>query len=184
MAPSAPAYCSDQRPLVGVSGCLAGLKVRYDGRDKRHNYLLDTLSQQLSLQPVCPEAAIGLGIPRPPIQLIQTDQQQVIAQGKDDSRLQPGAALREFGKMLGRVHANSWCGFICQSRSPSCGFGSTPIYQQDGAIANLGNGLFIDSLHQSLPWLPILEDTDLDNPDKVQQFIAACWRAHQATNKP
>jgi uncharacterized protein YbbK (DUF523 family) len=167
-----------------VSGCLAGLKVRYDGRDKRHTYLLDTLSQHLQLQPVCPEAAIGLGIPRPPIQLVQVDNSNVgdsnvIARGRADPTLQPGPALRHFGDTLGRVHAQSWCGFICQSRSPSCGYGSTPIYQADTETTRLGNGLFIDSLQQAMPWLPILEDTELENPARVVQFLQRCRLVQQ-----
>lgn len=172
--------CSSQRPLVGVSACLAGYKVRYDGRDKRHALLMDMLTESLELMPVCPEAAIGMGIPRPPIQLVQF-RDHIIARGRDDRSLLPGPALMHLGHSWATVHANSLCGFICQSRSPSCGFGSTPVYNDSGEEIELGNGLFIEQLRQVIPELPILEDRDLDDIQKTEEFLTRCQKRYEHT---
>lgn len=170
--------CNGRRPLVGVSACLAGFKVRYDGRDKRHTLLMDMLTESLELMPVCPEAAIGMGIPRPPIQLIALDD-GIIARGCDQKDLQPGPALTHFGRSWATVHASSLCGFICQSRSPSCGLGSTPIHNDHGEEIGKGNGLFVAQLRRELPDLPILEDNELGDAEKVTQFLVHCRTRQQ-----
>ena len=146
---------TSQKPLIGISSCLAGNSVRYDGKHKLNSLIFDTLSEHAALLPICPEAMAGLGIPRPPVHIIQTGT-YIQAIGKEYPDLNVTQALVQMGKIITRTYPNL-CGFIAQSRSPSCGFGSTPIYNEKRILNRTGNGLFIEVLHQQWPDMPILD---------------------------
>ncbi len=176
------------KPLVLVSSCLLGNKVRYDGRHKYNPYL-EPLRDHLNLVPICPEAMIGLGIPRPPIKLqVQSvtsnsmSAPAIRAVGRDDQSLDVTQALVNAGTCLAKVYHDQLCGIICQSRSPSCGNGSVPI--EGEALDQPGDGLFISSLKTRLPWLPIIEDTDLEDHKRIHSFLQHCQWLHQWQSMP
>ena len=148
-------------PLVGISSCLMGNSVRYDGKHKFNQTVADFIEPHVQLLPICPESMAGLGIPRPPVNLIQTPH-GIQAQGRDDRSIIVTDKLIQMANVI----ANSYptlSGFICQSRSPSCGFGTTPILdEQHENVVATGDGLFINTLKTRMPSLIIINESELD----------------------
>ncbi|MCG8494857.1 MAG: DUF523 domain-containing protein [Enterobacterales bacterium] len=159
-----------------------GNKVRYDGKAK-HNRVIEELIQPfVRLLPICPEAAIGMGIPRPPIQLVDTQpgcsSSKIIARGRDDRAVNPTAALNHFGDSICQVH-QELCGYIFQSRSPSCGVGTTPIHNLEGKQLRLGNGLVANKLLSRFPNISIVNETDLTENESIEEFLKAVKQTYQ-----
>lgn len=146
-----------------------GNAVRYDGKGKFNQAIYEELAPFVEFLPICPEAAVGLGIPRPPVKLVQTTQ-GVEAIGRDDPTINVTAALNHFGEIIAQVHTQL-CGYIFQSRSPSCGVGTTPIVDSNNESLRTGNGLVADKLLKRYPHIPIVNETDLDNSTATKQFI-------------
>lgn len=168
---------TDPLPLVGISACLTGQKVRYDGRDKFNERVAELIAPHCRLLPFCPEAVAGLGIPRPPVNLVQTAE-GIRALGRES----PHQDVSDRLHTVARAFCNSYpllCGFILQSRSPSCGLGTTPVYdsQQKIILEPAGSGLFAARLRGRFPDLPILDDTRLDD-DSIQTFLVAVRLRH------
>ncbi|RLP55062.1 MAG: DUF523 domain-containing protein [Ketobacter sp.] len=157
-------------PLVGISSCLTGNKVRYDGADKFNGIVAEHIQPFVNLLPLCPESMAGLGIPRPPVNLVQTGG-QIRALGRDVANLDVTERLLSMGQRIANAYPELK-GFIVQSRSPSCGFNTTPVYTTDqtDVITYQGSGLFVTALLQCMPGLPILNDCEL-TPQKIQYFL-------------
>ena len=161
---------NDPRPLVGISACLAGQRVRYDGRDKFSSAVAEQIAPHCRLLAFCPEAVAGMGIPRPPVNLIQTSD-GIRAVGRDA----PHQDVTDRLQTVALAFANSYpqlCGFILQSRSPSCGLDSTPVYDpaQQQILDPNGSGVFARHLRQRFPDLPLLEDTHLTS-ERIALFL-------------
>lgn len=172
----------DSRPLVGISSCLMGNKVRYDGDDKLHPVAVELLANTLNLLPICPEAAVGLGIPRPPVQLVACDT-GLKALGKEDRTLDVTVKLTHMGEIAAQVYPEL-CGYVAQSRSPSCGYLSTPTYTMAGEPTGFDSGLYLNELLRLQPWLPVLEDTDLADSKRVDCFLQYCFWLHRWQQLP
>lgn len=157
---------------MGISACLTGQRVRYDGRDKFNAMVAERIAPYCRLLAFCPEAVAGMGIPRPPINLIQTHD-GIHAVGRDA----PHTDVTERLLTVAQAFTNSYpalCGFILQSRSPSCGLDTTPVFdaRQQQVVNSHGSGLFARHLRQRFPDLPILDDTQLDEVN-IQRFLQA-----------
>jgi len=163
------------KPQVGISACLCGDKVRYDGRSKGRPELISALEKQLKLQKICPEVAIGMGVPRAPIQLIK-DTGKIEARGVENPANDVTVELKDYASNLIKTYSLSnagtpfLCGFIFKARSPSCGVGSTPLYKEN-SVEGVGNGIFSHQIQQQLPWLPISEEEDLLQPEQRCHFV-------------
>ena len=157
------------KPLIGISSCLTGQKVRYDGHHKFNRLIHDRIAPQATLLPICPEAAIGMGIPRPPIQIRQTTN-GLIATGRDNPGINVTAPLTHFADTLHKVYPEL-CGYIFQSRSPSCGYNTTPIFNEQGKEIGIGSGLVAQRLAETCPDLPIVNDTDLTDEAGINAFL-------------
>ena len=118
---------------------------------------------------ICPEAAAGLGVPRPPVQLVVRDG-EIRALGVENGQLDVTQPLIEYGRQWVHEQAAGLCGFIFKSRSPSCGLGTTPIRGEDGEILS-GNGLFVQQFIQALPHLPVIDEEALESPQLRLQFL-------------
>ncbi|WP_177419564.1 DUF523 domain-containing protein [endosymbiont of Lamellibrachia barhami] len=152
-------------PKVGISACLLGEPVRYDGRHKYAVQIVETLSDVVSWVPLCPETEAGLGVPRPPVELIGSpDRFRVV--GVENPGLDVTTTLLDFSQQkvqnLGRIS-----GFILQSRSPSCGLKSA-LFRGSGL---LGAGVFAGMLKHEFPELPVAEDVDLDSAAALDEFL-------------
>jgi len=166
---------TQSKPLVGISACLCGDNVRYDGRSKGLPALIAALEPYLDLQKICPEVAIGMGTPRDPIQL-RRNAIGIRAVGIKNPTYDVTEALTGYAEELisNRFSAIDskppLCGYIFKSRSPSCGVGSTPIHQINIPIG-FSDGVFAQQIQQQLPWLPVAEEQDLTDRHQQQHFI-------------
>ena len=155
---------------VGISSCLLGEKVRYDGTDKYAAELVEKLGALLEFVSFCPEVDIGLGVPRETIQLVE-DAGQVHCIGSQTTALDVTDRLAHCAdpkQWDGRIF-----GYIFKARSPSCGLHSVPIYkrgQQDVLVAN-GLGVFARNLRENFPGLPVEEEGHLADPAIMNNFI-------------
>lgn len=148
-----------------------GMAVRYDGQHKFQTQLLELIAPHVQLLPLCPESMAGMGIPRPPVNLIQ-DGEVVRAVGRDDPERDVTARLRTMGRIVGRTYPEL-CGYILQSRSPSCGVQTTPIFNSDQSeVLRTDDGLFVRELLKRFPDLPILDDRQLDS-NSIERFLRA-----------
>jgi uncharacterized protein YbgA (DUF1722 family)/uncharacterized protein YbbK (DUF523 family) len=160
---------STDRIRIGVSSCLLGERVRYDGADKRDAYIADTLGAVFELVPVCPEVAIGMGVPRPPIRLVG-DPQPPRALGVDDPGLDVTAPLTAFGRRMA-VELDDIGAYIFKSRSPSCGPARVKVYGAGKAPRAQGVGLYAREIMSRQPLLPVEEEGRLGEPLRLDNFI-------------
>ncbi|MEH6358755.1 MAG: DUF523 domain-containing protein [Pseudomonadales bacterium] len=181
------------KPLVGISACLCGDHVRYDGHTKGHPALIAALEPYLNLQKICPEVAIGMGTPRDPIQLSK-ESGEIRAIGIKNPDYDVTSALKKYARDLFPVslittpESMPLCGYIFKSRSPSCGVGSTPIHENNIATG-FGDGVFAQQIQQQQPWLPVAEEQGLADSTQQQHFVmlaqlAALFFKTLESNKP
>lgn len=169
-----------QRPRLGISACLLGETVRYNGGHKESRLCSQSLAQHLDFVPLCPEVAIGLGIPREPIRLVG-DPAAPRAVGCR-RELDHTEALAEFGEFMAD-QLEGISGFIFMQKSPSCGLHRVKVYQRDGQPAEPGGrGIFARALCARLPDLPVEEDGRLNDPVLRENFLTrvyahARWQA-------
>lgn len=169
---------AEPRARIGVSACLLGERVRYDGNHKRDVLVCDTLSQDFELIPVCPEAEAGLGVPRPPVQLVG-DARHPRVRGVENPGLDVTASLEVFcDEWVGRLQGVS--GFVLKARSPSCGLIDTPLFDLEGQIQSAGPGVFARILQQRHPQLPVVDENDLHDLELYRAFVVKvrAYRAH------
>ena len=158
------------RIRVGISSCLLGATVRYDGGHKRDAFINGTLSRCFEFVPLCPEVAIGLGTPRPPIRLVRTDG-GIRVQGRDDPNRDVTDALRDFARSTAARLAGEISGYIFKRASPSCGMERVKVHGENGMPAGQGAGAYAGALMAALPLLPCEEEGRLGAPDLRENFI-------------
>jgi len=168
---------SPKKIQIGVSSCLLGEEVRYNGGHKRSRYLTDVLAEYFRYVPLCPEMAIGLGVPRPPIRLVgKIDSPQAIS--PDDPSIDATEALYSYGREIGRTHTFI-SGFILKSKSPSCGMEQVKVYDKNGVPSANGRGLFAKSLMETQPLLPCEEEGRLEDPGLRSSFLERVFAFHR-----
>jgi uncharacterized protein YbbK (DUF523 family) len=157
------------KPLIGVSRCLLGDRVRYDGDSKPHHVVIEQLAAIFELVPVCPEVEAGLGVPRPPVQLTANIAQPRVS-GRDDASIDVTEALQLYCER--RIpELDKLAGFIVKSRSPSCGLNSTPVFIDGHCATQASRGVFVRELCKRYPGMPVIEETQLENPITLEHFI-------------
>lgn len=158
-----------ERPTIGVSSCLLGAPVRYNGGHSRHRFLTDELDRHVDWLPICPEAEIGLGVPRPTLRLQERDgADRVIssADGVDHSDDLAGVADHHLTQ-LRRLD-----GYVLKNKSPSCGLFSLPVFDDNGDRARgTGRGAFAARLTSVLPALPVEEQGRLSDAVLREHFV-------------
>jgi uncharacterized protein YbbK (DUF523 family) len=166
-----------RKPRLGVSACLLGEAVRYDGRSKRDRLLLETLGAHVEWVPVCPEVELGLGVPREPIELVgRGDAPRLVGVV---SRVEHTAAMRGLATRRARDLASLGLdGWVAKARSPSCAVRGVPVHPtRGGATARRGAGAFARVLRKRLPGLPVVDEVGLADPGIRRRFLARV-RAH------
>ena len=166
----------DQKPLVGVSQCLLGDAVRYDGQSKTNTIVMEKLDEIFNLVPVCPEVEAGLGIPRPPVQLTDSIENPKLI-GRDDPSIDVTSIMQNYCHAK-PAELNQLSGFIFKSRSPSCGLNSTPIYINGHCVTETSRGVFARHLCKAYPNLPVIEETELETKNQRDSFIRAVLKQH------
>lgn len=171
---------------IGISTCLLGLSVRYDGGHAHDHYIIDTLGQYFSFVPVCPETEAGLGVPREPMRLIgdpDSPRLQTMKTGRDMTRRLLGWARKRV-RELAREDLN---GFIFKSKSPSSGMERVKVYRDGGMPVKKGVGLFARTFMNHFPLIPVEEEGRLHDPVLRENFIERMFTYHrwrEASRKP
>jgi uncharacterized protein YbbK (DUF523 family)/uncharacterized protein YbgA (DUF1722 family) len=178
-----PDWMQPRGPIrVGISACLLGEAVRWDAGHSRDPYITGTLAARFQLVPVCPEVAIGLGVPRPPIRLVAIGAGPSRALGVHDSALDVSHALRAYGRRMAQ-ELDDLCGYLLKRGSPSCGMERVKLYRPTGGAPALrGIGLYAEALMAARPELPVEEEGRLGDPALRDNFIERVfayrrWRA-------
>jgi len=155
---------------LGISACLLGQPVRFNGGHKQSQLCSDTLARHFEFVPVCPEVAIGLGTPREPIRLVG-DASNPRAVGTVRRELDVTEPLIAYGKKVA-AELDDICGYILMQKSPSCGMERVKVYQDNGnPVKGGGTGLFARALAEARPDLPIEEDGRLNDPVLRENFL-------------
>src|SRR2546426_1155246 len=162
---------------LGVSACLLGARVRYDGGHKRAGALLRALGADVEWVPVCPEVELGLGVPRPPIVLVGFPSSLRLIEPESGPDLT--GPMRRLAPARARQPARPGLdGFVLKSRSPSCGLRGVPVGARDGRRRR-GRGLFAAELVRGARGLVIEEESRLADRRVRARFVARVWAAAQ-----
>ncbi len=160
----------EQTIKLGISACLLGNKVRFDGGHKLDPFLRDTLGAFVTYVPVCPETELGLGIPREPLRLVgsaEAPRLVTVRTGRDHTQ-----AMTSWAQQRVRVlEAEDLCGFIFKSRSPSSGMERVKVYGESGVPSKNGVGVFARVFMRHFPLLPVEEEGRLNDPALRENFI-------------
>ncbi len=149
------------KPRIGVSSCLLGEQVRYDGGHRRHAFLSDVLGPHVEWVPLCPEMAIGLGTPRQTLRL--TDSDRLINRSRTADHTAAMAAL----PLPGQID-----GYVFKAKSPSCGIRGIPRYGAGPQPVNRnGRGVFAARLMTAFPLLPVEDEGRLTDPGLREAFV-------------
>lgn len=170
------------KPLVGVSACLLGRNVRYDGGHQHDRYLTGTLSHYLDFLPVCPEVESGMPIPREAMRLVgDVDSHRLLGRssGTDFTQQMTTYASRRAQELT----AEPLAGFIFKAKSPSSGMERVKIYPPEGGMAKpVGVGLFAKAFMQANPLVPAEDDGRLHDPRLRENFIDRVFVRHRWLN--
>lgn len=155
---------------IGISACLLGNPVRFNGGHKESRLCSETLARHFDFVPICPEVAIGLGTPREPIRLVG-DPANPHAVGIAHPEQDVSEALTTYGTQVAD-ELDDISGYILMQKSPSCGMERVKVYQANGhPVAGGGSGLFARALMQARPDLPVEEDGRLNDPVLRENFL-------------
>ena len=168
---------------VGVSSCLLGEEVRYDGGHKLDRYVTGMLGRWFEYVPFCPEALAGLGIPRPPIRLAGDPARPRAVRVGDDS-IDVTAALEATARRI-VPEVERLRGYIFKRASPSCGMERVKVYQAPGKSPRMGRGIFARAVMEAWPLLPCEEEGRLSDPSLRESFVERVfaldrWRSTMA----
>jgi uncharacterized protein YbbK (DUF523 family) len=155
---------------LGISSCLLGVNVRYDGGHKLDHFLKDTLGAYVEYAPVCPEVECGLGVPRESMHLEGEpgNPRLVTTGGKQD---RTDLLVDWARKRVVELEAENLCGFIFKSDSPSCGMERVKVYNEKGMADKTGIGIFAGIFIEHFSRLPVEEEGRLQDPMLRENFL-------------
>jgi len=168
-AQSGAAAARDGKIPVGVSACLLGERVRYDGGHKRDAHIVETLGGHFDFRAFCPEFEIGLGVPRKPIRLVAGEGGAIRCVQLDDPRIEHTRALADCLAARQQQIA-TLCACILKKNSPSCGPSGVPVWRGE-AMAGESSGIFAAALMKAFPWMPVADERELVSPAAGANFI-------------
>ena len=173
-------YDADSEKIpVGISSCLSGQEVRFDGGHKQNAYIMQTLGQCFDFRTFCPEVDIGLGIPREPIRLVARAG-QLRCVGTRTAELDVTDALVECADRQ-RTWQRDICGYILKKDSPSCGMERVKVYGGN-MPSRTGAGIVAARMMENFPDLPVEEEGRLGDPVLRENFVHRVfiyWRWRQ-----
>ncbi len=166
---------------VGISQCLLGDEVRYDGTGARSSLPHDRLGGLFEYKSFCPEMGIGMGTPRAPIRLVDAGDGAVRVVGVKDDSIDKTAELKAFGeRAVGAM--GGLVGYVFMHNSPSCGLFRVKVYQhRDAPARRIGRGIYAATVTERIPHLPVedagrLFDDVLRENFVTRVFAYAHWR--------
>ena len=155
---------------LGISACLLGERVRFDGGHKRDPFLVDTLGRFVEWVPVCPEVESGMEAPRESMRLVQTAGQiRLLTNRSGEDRTD---TMRCFARRrVDELGGDELSGFVLKKDSPTCGLERVKVYGTAGIPVKSGRGLFAEALATRFPLLPVEEEGRLNDPRLRENFI-------------
>lgn len=160
---------SKNKIKIAVSSCLLGEAVRYDGTDKHIDYITTELAAKYNLISICPEMAVGMGVPRPPIHLV-AKQGEIQVLGIHDASVNMTKPLLNYGHEV-VLRYSDLCGYIFKKRSPSCGTKNVKVMNMQGEYKEIGQGIYAHAIMTLLPHLPLIDEEDLLNIKDRDSFL-------------
>lgn len=172
------------KPRLGISRCLVGEDVRYDGTN-RLNAAVAELTPLVEWVPVCPEVEVGMGVPREPIRLVR---HVGVRQGGESVRLEGVRSKQDWTDRMDRwaaarvadLAAVGISGFVLKARSPSCGPAGVLVHDHTAEPTPTGRGLFAAALAAAMPGLPMIDEEALADRETRERFLHTV-RAFAAT---
>jgi uncharacterized protein YbgA (DUF1722 family)/uncharacterized protein YbbK (DUF523 family) len=159
---------AQEKILLGVSSCLLGEEVRFDGGHQKNAFVSNSLAQFFEFKSFCPEVSIGLGIPREAIRL-ERQVNLIKCVSSKDSEKDYTAALTESANKQRDWHKDL-CGYVVKRKSPSCGMERVKVFE-NGHPSNTGVGIYTKQLMENFPNLPVEEEGRLEDPVIRENFI-------------
>ena len=156
---------------IGVSSCLIGEKVRWNGDHKQDRYVREILSRYFEYIPVCPEVEVGMGVPRETVALYgDPEKPSMISKKTQTDWTKP---MEKYIKSrINTLSADDLCGYIFKSKSPSCGMSRVPLYSEFGSHkVKHGPGMFANAFINSFPLVPTEDEGRLNDPRIRENFI-------------
>lgn len=175
----------ESKPKLGISACLLGQKVSFDGGHKREQFLTELFGKFVEWIPICPEIEVGMGVPRETVRLVGTlTNPSMIA---EKSRKDWTEAMHSFAaKRLRDIAEQNLSGYVFEKDSPSCGMERVRVYNSKGMAERQGRGLFAAALMSQWPLLPVEEEGRLNDLKLRENFIERVFAYHrwlQATSE-
>ena len=174
------------RPIrIGISACLLGEQVRFDGGHKCNPFLTETLGRLVEWVPVCPEVECGFGTPREAMRLVRAEDGVRLLTVKTGIDLT--ARMERYSRSrVAALAREDLSGYVLKKDSPSCGLERVKIYNRLGSPTRRGRGLFAAALSDAYPYLPIEEEGRLVDPrlrDNFVERVFAYWRLRGLFNR-
>ncbi|MBM4383569.1 MAG: DUF1722 domain-containing protein [Deltaproteobacteria bacterium] len=170
---------SAERPIrVGISSCLLGSEVRWDGGHKRERFLTDVLAPFVEWVPVCPEVELGMGIPREPVHLSRASGELRMLgtrSGEDWTRRMEALAAQR----TRALESLDLCGYVLKKDSPSCGMERVKVRLEGGHARRDGSGMFAEELLRRFPTLPVEEEGRLNDAPLRENWIERVFAYHR-----
>ena len=169
---------SDRPIRIGISSCLLGEQVRFDGGHKRDSFLTDTFGPFVEWVPVCPEVECGLGTPRESMRLVRGEHSVRLLTTKTAIDL-TGQMVKYAAQRTAQLELEHLCGYVLKKDSPSCGMQRVKVYDPNGSPTRSGRGIFATHLVERFPYLPVEEEGRLTDPrlrDNFVERVFAYWR--------
>jgi uncharacterized protein YbgA (DUF1722 family)/uncharacterized protein YbbK (DUF523 family) len=155
---------------IGISSCLLGQEVRYDGGHKRNALVMGALSRFMIFVPVCPEVEVGMPVPRPAIRLVRLGGGIRLVDPKHG--VDHTEAMRRFAEARVReLERLDLSGYLLKKDSPSCGMERVKVHSEKGPGVRDGVGLFAEALMRRMPLLPVEEEGRLEDPRLRESFV-------------
>lgn len=165
-----PLWHDESTIRVGISSCLLGQEVRWDGGHKRDRFLTDELAPYVEWVAVCPEVEIGMGTPRETVQLVR--EQGGLHLVGTRSRRDWTEAMESFAvRRVRALERLDLCGYVLKKDSPSCGMERVKVRDASGMAKRDGRGLFAEALLAAIPALPVEEEGRLNDPVLRENWI-------------
>ena len=161
----------DHSLRIGISACLVGQEVRFDGGHKRDGLLMQSFGPDVEWVPVCPEVEVGMSTPREPLRLEQDDAGGV-RMVTIDTRIDFTGRMEAWSqKRLAGLARLELDGYVLKSDSPSCGKDGVKVFRSGAAPSLDGRGLFAEALIAAMPWLPVEDEARLRDPSVRNDFL-------------
>lgn len=175
-------HANDTGPIrIGVSSCLLGENVRYNGGHSRDAFLTNILGEYVTYVPVCPEVECGLGVPRETLRLVGDPADPRLVTTKTNVDIT--AKMKNWTqKRVKELEKEELCGFIFKKNSPSSGLMRVKVYNDKGGFSKNGTGMFARAFTGHFPLIPVEEEGRLHDPGLRENFIESIFTLQRWRN--